>query len=406
MGTRDFNGGETWVASASFCIPCVKVRGSRGDQNESVVDLNTSESQGITMKAAIKKRAITDEGNLGNPSILIVKLPICYFDFGFGISFESGPGPSNPMQSMMQRPMPIPHKALIAMLARPQNASFRGNTTSRRDVLSIAITGPIAIATSSTWSLEAKAANQPSLPRKEVREAIDQALSRVMVKNKAAVCLRLAFHDAATFSLTAKDGGMNASIGYELDRPESFGLKRGWRAVLDLEKEIKGTPAEGVVSRADLAAFSGAAAVRICGGPDFLDIIPIGRTDATGPDPENRMPAETLSAAELKRSFADKGFSVRELVVLSGAHTIGGKGFGGPESFDNAYYTSLMKKPWLNKDDSMASMIGLQSDHVLPEDEECLAIIKDFANDQGAFFAEFGPAYVKMTQMGVQWRKV
>jgi L-ascorbate peroxidase len=228
----------------------------------------------------------------------------------------------------------------------------------------------------------------------------------VVVKNKAAVCLRLAFHDAATFSLIEKNGGMNASIGYELERPESFGLKRGWRAVLDLEKELKGTAAEGLVSRADLAAFSGAAAVRICGGPDFVSTIPIGRTDATGPDPENRMPAETLSATELKKSFAEKGLSVRELVVLSGAHTIGGKGFGGPESFDNAYYVELMKKPWLNKSDNMASMIGLPSDHVLPEDEECLGIISEFAKNQQGFFREFGPAYVKMTQLGVKWRQI
>ena len=173
-----------------------------------------------------------------------------------------------------------------------------------------------------------------------------------------------------------------------------------------MEKELKGTAAEGLVSRADLAAFSGAAAVRICGGPDFVSTIPIGRTDATGPDPENRMPAETLSAAELKKSFAEKGLSVRELVVLSGAHTIGGKGFGGPESFDNAYYVELMKKPWLNKSDNMASMIGLPSDHVLPEDEECLGIISEFAKDQQAFFREFGPAYVKMTQLGVKWRQI
>ncbi len=38
------------------------------------------------------------------------------------------------------------------------------------------------------------------------------------------------------------------------------------------------------------------------------------------------MPAETLSAADLKAAFAAKGLSVRELVVLSGAHTIGARG--------------------------------------------------------------------------------
>ena len=89
------------------------------------------------------------------------------------------------------------------------------------------------------------------------------------------------------------------------------------------------------------------------------------------------MPAETSSATQLKASFAAKGLSVREMVVLSGAHTIGGKGFGAADVFDNAYYTSLLARPWLNaKKDSMASMIGLPSDHVLPDDPECLPIIQ------------------------------
>ena len=32
------------------------------------------------------------------------------------------------------------------------------------------------------------------------------------------MALRLAFHDAGTFSRAAGDGGMNGSIGFELDR--------------------------------------------------------------------------------------------------------------------------------------------------------------------------------------------
>jgi len=50
----------------------------------------------------------------------------------------------------------------------------------------------------------------------------------------------------------------------------------------------------------------------------------IGRRDASQADPEGRLPSETASAVELKAAFADKGFSAREFVALSGAHTIGG----------------------------------------------------------------------------------
>lgn len=45
---------------------------------------------------------------------------------------------------------------------------------------------------------------------------------------QAPVLLRLAFHDAATHRVSRGDGGANASIQFEFDRPENTGLKRGW----------------------------------------------------------------------------------------------------------------------------------------------------------------------------------
>jgi len=169
-----------------------------------------------------------------------------------------------------------------------------------------------------------------------------------------------------------------------------------------MESRLVGTPAEGLVSRADLVTVAGARAVAVCGGPSIP--IQIGRVDATGPDPEGRMPAETLSAADLKSNFADHGFNVREFIALCGAHTIGSKGFGAPDKFDNEYYTRLLARPWLNPEDKMASMIGLPSDHVLPDDEECVPYIKEFAADQDAFFNAFVAAYVKLAAAGATWR--
>jgi len=57
--------------------------------------------------------------------------------------------------------------------------------------------------------------------------------------------------------------------------------------------------------------------------------IRLGRPDASGPDPKCRLPSEKASSAQLKAMFADKGFSPREFVALSGAHTIGGCCEGG-----------------------------------------------------------------------------
>ena len=87
--------------------------------------------------------------------------------------------------------------------------------------------------------------------------------------------LRLVFHDSGTYSAAARDGGANASIQHELDRPENFGLKRGWKVIQTAMANIKGTPAEGLVGWADMVALVGAYAVAMCGGPAIS--VPIGQ---------------------------------------------------------------------------------------------------------------------------------
>ncbi|KAK9865588.1 hypothetical protein WJX84_009924 [Apatococcus fuscideae] len=228
------------------------------------------------------------------------------------------------------------------------------------------------------------------------------AFKAVAEKGKGPVLLRLAFHDAATFSKAGGgDGGANASIQFELDRPENAGLKRGWRVVQAAAARLKGTSAEGLVSMAVMIALGGAHGVKICGGPSIS--VPVGRQDAAAADPGGRLPAESLSATNLKAVFADKGLDTHDLVVLSGAHTLGGKGFGDPLTFDGTYYKTLLKKPWADPTAEMGKMIGLPSDHVLPEDDECLGLIQAFAASPDDFYQAFVPAYVKLTCLGARW---
>lgn len=153
-------------------------------------------------------------------------------------------------------------------------------------------------------------------------------------------------------------------------------------------------------SFADLVVLAAAYAVKITNGPDMFSSVRVGRRDVGGPDPEGRLPEETLSAAGQVEVFAAMGFSVVEMVALLGSHTIGQKGFGGPLEFDNVYYKSLLQRPWEKKDDKMASMIGLASDRVLPDFEETRTVVERFAGDQTAFFQQFERAFVKLSELG------
>ncbi|XP_073131287.1 putative L-ascorbate peroxidase 6 isoform X2 [Henckelia pumila] len=190
-----------------------------------------------------------------------------------------------------------------------------------------------------TTSLLLRGANVSAA--EDVNVYLQEEISKILSKGNAAGLLRLVFHDAGTFDKDDKTGGMNGSIIYELDRSENTGLKRSLKILEKAKAEVDSVKP---VSWADLIAAAGASAVLICGGPTIN--VELGRVDAMGPDPEGKLPVETLDVASMKQSFKRKGFSTRELVALFGAHTLGNKGFGNPTVFDNSYYKILLAKPW------------------------------------------------------------
>jgi L-ascorbate peroxidase len=272
---------------------------------------------------------------------------------------------------------------------QPRAVSCRA--ASRRDVLSA---GALLLTLSQRLPAEAV---ESSSDEEAVRTAVSSALTSTIQRAKAPAVLRLAFHDAGTFLLSSNDGGANGSLLYELERPESFGLKRGLKPVQAAQELLGGTAAERV-SLADLIQLAGAHAVAITGGPAIR--VPLGRLDAPEADPAGRMPEETLGGTALREHFARSGLTARELVALSGAHTIGGKGFGDPLTFDNAYYSTLLAAPWRA---DPGSHIGLISDRLLTQDAECKRWVEAYAADQQLWRADFGTAYLRMGSLGARW---
>ncbi|GFZ16704.1 ascorbate peroxidase 6 [Actinidia rufa] len=257
---------------------------------------------------------------------------------------------------------------------------------------------------------------------------LKEELRKLLSKGKAAGVLRLVFHDAGTFEMDENAGGMNGSIVYELDRPENKGLKNPLKAssllmhtllcfhmpepehtsrMMNFYTTINWLTPQWISGTRefswwnDMIAVAGAEAVAVCGGPNIP--VQLGRIDSMVPDPEGKLPQESLDASGLKQCFQRKGFSTQELVALSGAHTLGSKGFGNPTVFDNSYFKILVEKPW-SSSAGMSSMIGLPSDRALVEDDECMRWISKYANDQNLFFEDFKNVYMKLVNTGARWK--
>ncbi|KAL5559794.1 hypothetical protein UlMin_036005 [Ulmus minor] len=253
---------------------------------------------------------------------------------------------------------------------------------------------PFLLQSNESFNLAVKAAESGTSGYQLMKDE----LRKVVPKGRAAGVLRLVFHDAGTFEMVDNSGGMNGSIVYELERFENAGLKGPLKIV---EKAKSAVEAIQPVSWADMIAVAGAEAVSLCGGPTIP--VSLGRLDSMEPDPEGKLPQESFDASGLKQCFQRKGLSTQELVALSGAHTLGSKGFGEPTVFDNSYFKILVEKPWKSSA-GMSSMVGLPSDRALAEDDECFRWITKYANNQNSFFEDFEKAYIKLVNSGAKWK--
>ncbi|CAI0549677.1 unnamed protein product [Linum tenue] len=139
----------------------------------------------------------------------------------------------------------------------------------------------------------------------------------------AAALLRLHFHDCfvrgceASVLLDAAEEG-----DAEKDASSNLSL-RGYDVIDDVKSAIeKSCP--GVVSCADILALAARDAVRLTGGSSWK--VETGRRDgriSLSKEADENLPSSNFNIAQLKQNFVFKGLTKKDLVVLSGAHTIG-----------------------------------------------------------------------------------
>lgn len=224
-----------------------------------------------------------------------------------------------------------------------------------------------------------------------LRNWIASSLRCVVTLRSAPLFLRAAFHDAGTYDSVTNTGGCSGTLHLPevYTRPENAGLE----IVVSLLSPIKKHFDD--VSWADLFIVAGSVAVKTLGGPDIPVVL--GRRDGTAVPKAGVMDLEHLDIKTLKERFVRMGLSVRDMVALSGAHTVG-HNRGAPFTYDwykfnNAYFRLL-----LQGGDVTEHMLG--TDKALSHDPECFEWVKKYAMDENAFFADFSTAYQRMSKLG------
>jgi L-ascorbate peroxidase len=224
----------------------------------------------------------------------------------------------------------------------------------------------------------------------QLEAELREYLLALMPIEHAPAHLRLAFHDAGTYEQHTSSGGANGTV--RLHEELRRAVNTGWgHACLELLAEAK--LAFPAVSWADLIAVGAAAAIQRCGGPVIQ--VGLGRTDGTEAAPAHRLPGGWEGAGLLKSLFARMGLGPRELVVLSGAHTLGytlRQPFTpDPTVFSNSYFVELLAVP---------ERATLPTDRTLLGDPELRGYVERYAADETLFRSDFAVAFRRLTWLG------
>ncbi|XP_027339235.1 peroxidase 43 [Abrus precatorius] len=258
--------------------------------------------------------------------------------------------------------------------------------------------------------------------------------------NMAAVLLRLHFHDCF---VEGCDGSILIDNGPQSEK-HAFGHQgvRGFDVIERAKAKLEAS-CPGVVSCADIVALAARDSVVMANGPGYQ--VPTGRRDGLVSNVSfaGDMPDVSNSIQLLKVKFLNKGLTVKDLVLLSAAHTIGTTacffmtkrlynffpaGGGSDPAISPNFLPQLKAKCPQNGDVNTRLAIDegsekkfdisilkniregfavLESDARLNDDIVTKSIIDSYFSPFGPFFgpsfeADFVESVVKMGQLGVK----
>jgi peroxidase len=265
--------------------------------------------------------------------------------------------------------------------------------------------------------------NLQSIVRTEMIKAINNE-ARI-----GASILRLFFHDCF---VNGCDGSVllddiGTFVGEKNAGPNKNSA-RGFEVIDTIKTKVEAA-CKSKVSCADILALATRDGIVLLGGPSWT--VPLGRRDARTASQSaanTQIPSPSSDLKTLTKMFKDKGLTLKDLTVLSGAHTIGqtecqffrtriynetniDRNFatlrkrncptsGGdtnlapldsvtPTKFDNNYYNDLIaKKGLLHSDQVLFNGVGSQ-----------VSLVKTYSTNGNAFARDFAAAMVKLSKI-------
>ncbi|KAL3614182.1 Peroxidase 10 [Castilleja foliolosa] len=254
----------------------------------------------------------------------------------------------------------------------------------------------------------------------------------------AASLLRLHFHDCfvdgCEGSLLLDD---TKDFKGEKNALPNRNSARGYEVIESIKADVE-KYCPSIVSCVDILTLAAREAVVMSGGPFWP--VPLGRLDgltASEKSANEQLPSPIEGLDNITAKFVSKGLDLKDMVVLSGAHTLGFaqcftfksrlfnfKGTGKPDpsldpsllsnlmsfcpnvdksntklapldpltvtKFDNMYYKSIVNKTGL-----------LESDQALIGDPKTASMVNDYSLDTFLFAQDFAASMLKLGKIGV-----
>ncbi|GFP97490.1 peroxidase 39 [Phtheirospermum japonicum] len=269
---------------------------------------------------------------------------------------------------------------------------------------------------------------QQSCPQAE--KIVNEALNKILQKDPtiAPALVRLFFHDCFVTGCDASILLDRTPSGEDVEKnsPQNGKFVRGFEAIDEIKAQLE-AECPGVVSCADVLAFANRDSLVYTGVPSFN--VAAGRRDGLASLARNgefNLPFPESTAQQMTELFQRKGMTLEEMVMLTGAHSIGAAHctvvagrFRDPEKskvIDRGYLLKMQVMTMCQNDtqdlafdpysqqkmdsrfykELLRNRALLESDQNLVLEPNANGVMKKYVNDQNGWLASFTAAITKL----------